>query len=47
MIMNFTVNELAKITNVSARNIRYYDSINLFKQAVILRMDIDIIRWKK
>jgi len=35
MALVFSVSELSKITNVSARNIRYYDSIGLFEASGI------------
>lgn len=35
MSLVFTVKELSKITNVSARNIRYYDTIGLFEPSGI------------
>jgi len=36
MSLKLSVKELSEITNVSKRNIRYYDSIDLFKPSGIL-----------
>lgn len=35
MAIIFTVKELAEITNISRRNIRYYDSVGLFKPSFV------------
>ena len=41
--MEYTVNELAQLSGVSGRTLRYYDSIDLLKPARIACNEIDLL----
>ena len=43
--MEYTVNELAQLSGVSGRTLRYYDSIDLLKPARIDRNGYRRSRW--